>query len=165
MIHMYFPPQAPLVSTVTFYEWTQYVQKLWLAYGLMLSVYLLLIRYNTRAQFRPQTFNEPNLIWIKVAGYSFSRSIPLKFEHAIILHCHKQRFGKIATSVVFDNSWTSRLSIFYHILNHKNFIPKIAQLYNALTNFTQTSRPLLEEKAPINDFGRTVPSAEKYCCQ
>ena len=24
---------------------------------------------------------------------------------------------------------------------------------------------LLEEKAPENDFGRTVPSAEKYCCE
>ena len=22
-----------------------------------------------------------------------------------------------------------------------------------------------EEKAPVNDFGRTVPSAEKYCCK
>ena len=24
---------------------------------------------------------------------------------------------------------------------------------------------LLEEKAPEKDFGRTVPSAEKYCCK
>ena len=27
----------------------------------------------------------------------------------------------------------------------------------------RTSRRLLEERAPVNDFGRTVPSAKKYC--
>ena len=36
----------------------------------------------------------------KVAGYSFSGSIPPKFEHK--LHRHKQRFGKIDTTVVLD---------------------------------------------------------------
>ena len=50
---------------------------------------------------------------------------------------------------------------FYRISNDKNFIPKY--LDNALTDFA--SRPLLEEKAPVNDFGRTVPSDEKYCCK
>ena len=35
---------------------------------------------------------------LKVARYSFSGSIPPKLEHK--LHCHKQRFGKIATTVV-----------------------------------------------------------------
>ena len=29
----------------------------------------------------------------------------------------------------------------------------------------ETPRPLVEEKAPVNDFGRTVPSAEIYCCK
>ena len=36
----------------------------------------------------------------KVARYSFSRSIPPKFEHKLLRH--KQRFGKIATTVVSD---------------------------------------------------------------
>ena len=36
----------------------------------------------------------------KVARYSFSMSIPPKFEHK--LRHHKQRFGKIATTVVLD---------------------------------------------------------------
>ena len=37
---------------------------------------------------------------LKVARYSFSGSIPPKFEHK--LRRHKQRFGKIATTVVLD---------------------------------------------------------------
>ena len=37
---------------------------------------------------------------VKVARYSFSRSIPPKFEHK--LSHHKQRFGKINTTVVLD---------------------------------------------------------------
>jgi len=36
--------------------------------------------------------------WFKVARYSFSGSIPTKFEHK--LRRHKQRFGKIVTTVV-----------------------------------------------------------------
>ena len=36
----------------------------------------------------------------KVARYSFSRPVPPKFEHK--LRCHKQSFGKIATTVVLD---------------------------------------------------------------
>ena len=58
------------------------------------------------------------------------------------------------------------MSIFYRISNHRNFIPKY--LDNALTDFVklhETSRRLLQGKAPPNDFGRTVPSAEKYCCR
>ena len=42
----------------------------------------------------------PLFIGLKVAGYSFSGSIPPKFEHK--LRCHKQRFGKIATTVLLD---------------------------------------------------------------
>ena len=37
---------------------------------------------------------------VKVARYSFSGSIPTKFEHK--LRYQKQRFGKIATTVVLD---------------------------------------------------------------
>ena len=37
---------------------------------------------------------------VKVARYSFSGSIPPKFEHK--LRCQKQSFGKIATTVVLD---------------------------------------------------------------
>ena len=43
-------------------------------------------------------------------------------------------------------------TFFYRISNDKNFIPKY--LDNALTNSvltSRTSRPLLEEKAPVND--------------
>ena len=39
-------------------------------------------------------------IRIKVARYSFSKSIPPKFERK--LRRHKQRFGKIDTAVVLD---------------------------------------------------------------
>ena len=37
---------------------------------------------------------------LKVARYSFSRSIPLKFERKLLRH--KQRFGKIDNRVVLD---------------------------------------------------------------
>ena len=40
------------------------------------------------------------LLFIKVARYSFSGSIPPKFEHR--LRHQKQSFGKIATTVVLD---------------------------------------------------------------
>ena len=40
------------------------------------------------------------IICFKVARYSFSGSIPAKFEHK--LRRHKQSFGKIATTVVLD---------------------------------------------------------------
>ena len=38
--------------------------------------------------------------WLKVARYSFSRSIPPKFDRK--LRRYKQRFGKIDTTVVLD---------------------------------------------------------------
>ena len=43
---------------------------------------------------------------MKVARYSFSGSIPAKLEHK--LRCHKQTFGKIATTVVLekDENWS-----------------------------------------------------------
>ena len=41
---------------------------------------------------------------IKVARYSFSGSTPPKFEHK--LRRHKQRFGKIATTVVLNRDGT-----------------------------------------------------------
>jgi len=43
-------------------------------------------------------------VYLKVAGYSFSRSIPPKFERK--LRRHKQRFGKINTTVVLDKDET-----------------------------------------------------------
>ena len=39
---------------------------------------------------------------VKVARYSFSGSMPPKFEHK--LRRHKQSFGKIATTVVLDEN-------------------------------------------------------------
>ena len=44
--------------------------------------------------------NNKGPIVLKVARYGFSGSMPPKFEHK--LRCHKQRFGKIATTVVLD---------------------------------------------------------------
>ena len=58
-----------------------------------------------------------------------------------------------------DNGQTSRFSFFYRISNDKNFIPKY--LDNALTDSvltSRTSRRLLEGKAPVIDFRRTVPN-------
>ena len=40
------------------------------------------------------------ILCVKVAQFSLSGSIPPKFEHK--LRRHKQRFGKIATTVVLD---------------------------------------------------------------
>ena len=66
-----------------------------------------------------------------------------------------------------DNGLNIKMrTCFYRISNHKNFFPKY--LNNSLIDFAWTSRTssrLLEEKAPVNDFGRTVPSAEKYGCK
>ena len=61
-----------------------------------------------------------NITLLKVVrGYSFSGSIPPKFEHK--LRRHKQRFGKIATTVVSDkdeNLLWSRLQ--WHRSCHSN---------------------------------------------
>ena len=60
-----------------------------------------------------------------------------------------------------DNSQTSTFSFFYRISNDKNFIPKY--LDNTVTDpvlTSSTSKRLLEEKAPVVDFGRTVPTGE-----
>ena len=46
----------------------------------------------------PRVTTPANLV--KVARYRFSGSTPPKFEHK--LRRHKQRFGKIATTVVLD---------------------------------------------------------------
>ena len=59
------------------------------------------------------------LFWLKVARYSFSGSIPPKFERK--LSRHKQRFGKIKTAVVLDkdeNLLWSRLQ--WHRSCHSN---------------------------------------------
>ena len=77
------------------------------------------------------------------------------------MSCNCASFPQIKTGL--HNGRTSRLSTFYHILNHKNFIPKY--LDNAHIDFTLTSREsrrILEKKASVNDFGRTGPSTEKY---
>ena len=51
---------------------------------------------------RPKKWKSSHLIFsrIKVARYSFSTSIPPKFERK--LRRHKQGFGKIDTTVVLD---------------------------------------------------------------
>ena len=38
---------------------------------------------------------------MQMAQYSFSETIPAKFEHKLVRR-HKQTFGKIATTVVVD---------------------------------------------------------------
>ena len=60
-----------------------------------------------------------------------------------------------------DNGQTSRFSFFYRISNDENFIPKY--LRNAVTDSVLTSRTstqLLEENAPVNDFGAVT--SEKW---
>ena len=47
-----------------------------------------------------QSSDNSHMTFIKVARYSFSGSIPPKFEHK--LRHQKQSFGKIATTVVLD---------------------------------------------------------------
>ena len=71
---------------------------------------------------------------------------------------------KKSASFSTNNGRTSRLSSFYRIIvNHKNFILKyLDNTFKFLLNFTNIEAAILEEKAPLNDFGRTVPSAEKY---
>ena len=49
-------------------------------------------------------WNRPASWPLKVARYSFSGSIPAKFEHK--LRRQKQSFGKIATTVVLDKDET-----------------------------------------------------------
>ena len=58
------------------------------------QLYIALFCYCCKLQFQPHT---PLL---KVARYSFSRSIPPKFERK--LRRHKQGFGKIDAKVVLD---------------------------------------------------------------
>ena len=61
--------------------------QLWAAFSLMYS--------NTQCRTKHS---------LKVARYSFSRSIPPKFERK--LRRYKQRFGKIDTTVVLDKDET-----------------------------------------------------------
>ena len=92
-----------------------------------------------------------------------------------------------SASLSTDNGQTSRFSIFYCpcVSNHKNYIPKHQDFpfftvhvfltiettsQNISITLLQISlkldehQSLLEEKALVNDFGRTGPSAEIYCC-
>ena len=46
------------------------------------------------------THTRESNLYVKVARYGFSQSIPPKVEHKV--RRHKQRFGKIATTVVLD---------------------------------------------------------------
>ena len=55
-------------------------------------------RRNIKYLFKNNDNKTPNAI--KVARYSFSGSIPPKFEHK--LRRYKQRFGKTATTFVLD---------------------------------------------------------------
>ena len=60
---------------------------------------------------------------LKVARYSFSGSIPPKFEHK--LSRHKQRFGKMTTTVVLDKD--------------ENLLRSGLQRHDAITYFTCSS--------------------------
>ena len=56
------------------------------------------------------------------------------------------------------------LPIFTAFLTIKNLSQNISITLLQIAIKIQEHR-LLEEKAPENDFGRTVPSAEIYCCK
>ena len=59
---------------------------------------------------------------------------------------------------------TSRLFSFYSISNNKNLTPKY--LVNALTDLNSLNiKAAIVGKVPVNDFGRAVPSFEKYGCK
>ena len=97
--------------------------------------------------------------------YSYTSKDLISMYRGALLVSGFVSISVFANKLANNNGQTSRLSIFYSISNHKNFIPK--NLDNALTDSlktSRTSRPLLEEKAPVNDFGKTVSSVEKYCC-
>ena len=90
---------------------------------------------------------------------SFFVAIGLSYLHdlsATFLKRLKLLWGEFhvkSASFSTDNSQTSRFSFCYRISNDKNFIPRY--LDNALTDSvltSQTSRRLLEEKSPGNDF-------------
>ena len=51
--------------------------------------------------------------------------------------------------------------------NYKNFIPKYLDyaLTDAANKLHEHLGSYFWEIALVNDFGRTVPSAEKYCCK
>ena len=86
-------------------------------------LHLLFLRY-----FHNAVYKTVSRIF-KVARYSFSGSIPPKFEHKL----RRQKLHVKSASFSTDNSRTPRLSIFYRISNHKIFIPKYFD--NALTDF------------------------------
>ena len=65
-------------------------------------------------------------VLFKVARYSFSGSIPPKFEHK--LRRHKQSFGKIATTVVLDEDenflyiWVEKSFLYIIVLCNTIFV-------------------------------------------
>ena len=79
-----------------------------------------------------QTIQQHRPYWhMKVPWYSFSRSIPAKFEHK--LRCHKQTFGKIATTVVLGKdenlSWSG---LQWHQSCHSNEMTPLPIILAAL---------------------------------
>ena len=60
---------------------------------------------------------------------------------------------------------TSRLFSFYRISSNKNLTPKY--LVNALPDLNSLKHQgrYCGKKVPVNDFGRAVPSFEKYGCK
>ena len=57
--------------------------------------------YKTVEQKRGPTQQHRPYRHVKMARYSFSETIPAKFEHKLVRR-HKQTFGKIAITVVLD---------------------------------------------------------------
>ena len=57
-----------------------------------------------------------------MARYSFSRSIPPKFEHKLCHH--KQSFGKITTTIVLDKEENWRKKVPYTILEEQFPVPQ-----------------------------------------
>ena len=64
-----------------------------------MTVFLVLRKWLSQFFVNARNFDERNTRG-KVARYSFSGSIPPKFEHK--LRRHKESFGKIAITVVLD---------------------------------------------------------------
>ena len=92
-----------------------------------------------------------------MARYSYSRSIPPKFEHK--LRRHKQRFRKIATTVVLDKddnlSW-SRLQ--WHRSCHSNDMPPLPILLPAVFRSTSTNLRIILNRTI--DFLKKIKTLE-----
>ena len=106
----------------------------------------------------------PRYILIKAFFLAVALSYLLDLSRAFLKRL-KLLWGEIAfqtSSLSTDNGQTSMLSSFHRISTHPNISRYLDTAITDCAETSKTSGRLLEEKALVNDFGRTVPSAEKF---